>query len=276
MSRTASRRCHGGWAVVVVGLLLAGCAPTVVRPGWDPHTEVAALLAPAADPLAGIDSLLAEARVTVHQGRQRESGIALLRRCGRDLVRLDVRGPLSSQLFSALVEGDSLTLWGPAAGGAWKGSVQGPLLARMTGIDLAGYDPTRALLGTVLPASPERIGPPVPVGGELVEVEVAGPGPARRVWVDRRRGLIRREVVLGPDGRVRLDRRLADYRIVGSLLLPGRVEVRREDGVGLVFEYRRWAIGPVGEPDRLRRDLPRSGVRRVEPLADPAGDPAPD
>lgn len=265
-----------GWAALAAGLLLCGCAPTVVRPGWDERTEVAALFAPAADPLIAVDSLLAEARITVHQGRRRESGTALLRRCGPDLVRLDVRGPLSTHLFSALIEGDSLTLWGPAVDGAWKGSVDGPLLARLTGVDLAGYDPTRALLGVVLPASPERIGPPASARDDLVEVAVAGPGPFRRVWVDRRRGLVRREIVLGLGGQIRLDRRLAEYRTVGSFLLPRRVEVRRSDGVALVLEYRRWVIGPVGEPSRLQRDVPRSGVRRTESIPAPAGDPAPD
>jgi hypothetical protein len=249
----------------VLGLTLIGlaCAPApVTRPGWRPDGGVAPLLSPSSDPRPQLTNLLAECRVTLVQDNQRQFATGVIRLSGPDLARLDVRGPLATHLFSALVERDSLILWGPQAQGAWKGSIDGPLLARLTGVELAGYDPVRALLGLVRPADPAT----VPVVNARrrgrVEVTLAEAGDQRHLWIDLAHGLVCREVVCDVDGGVVLDRRLERYRDVGGALLPARVTLQSPSGARLLLEFRRWVPGGAPDAARLQRDVPRVGLSR--------------
>ena len=257
----------GRWclSVVAAGLIWAACSPPPMRPGWGPQSDPASVLAPAADPLVQVDNLLAEALVTVFQGRGRQSAVAALRWCGPDLARLDVRGPLAAPLLSALVEADSVTIWGPAANGAWRGAARGPLLARLTGVDLAGYDLARALLGVVQPIGPGEVATSASGPDGLTEVTLAGVGPVRRVWVDRRSGLVVRESLTADGSEVLFERRLGQYQAVGALLLPRRVEIRHGPDMRLVVTIRRLLVGSVMDSARLRRDLPVTGVRYLGP-----------
>ncbi len=220
------------------------------------------LLSPSIDPRLQLTNLLAEFRVTLVQDNERQFATGALRLAGPDLARLDVRGPLAAHLFSAVVESDSLTLWGPQAQGAWKGSVDGPLLSRLTGVDLAGYDPASALLGLVRPAGPATVSVVGSPRRNPVKVTIDQAGDRRTLWIDLRHGLVCREVVVGADGAAVLERRLERYREVDGALLPERVTLQSPSGARLVVEFRRWVPGGVPDATRLQRDVPRVGLTR--------------
>lgn len=259
-----------GTAALAIVLLLVGCAPSVIRREWRREEGIEALLRLAAAPLEHLRDLTAEATIAAEREGHREQGLALIQCQGADLLRLEVRGPLYTLLFAALIQGDTLTVWGPGVGGAWKGAVDGPLLAYLTGVELKGGDLKEILLGVVAPASIDSAKRIEYVGAGQAVVPLAGKEVVRRLWVDLDRGLVTREEVSLPEGPVLWERRLRDYRWVGSLLLPRKVELR-QGRMAIVLNYRRYLLDQGVSASRLLQGVPREGVRWFDPREE-AGD----
>jgi len=241
-----------------------GCAPPpVLRQEWRPEQGFASLLRLSTEQLRGLEDLTAEASITVRQAGTRDRGTALIQLKNPDLFRVEVRGPLYSHVFTALLQGDSLMVYGPGAGGSWKGAVRGSLLLRLTGLNLGLYDLKYTLLGVVAPGS---VAP-----GQEVEypradravVPLAGSGVSRRVWVDLYRGFVVREDVELPGDLPPLVRRLEDYRKVGKLYLPGRVEIHQFDTV-VILDYQRYALNQGIPEERFFQDVPLDQMQRIE------------
>jgi len=187
-------RCSGRLAVWL-GCSLAvvtACMPLATRRQWQPAQGYAALLAQARDEADQLTDLVAEIRVTADNGVQRQQASAVLQLKSPGMLRLEVRGPLYSHLLTVVQVDDTLYVEGPAVDGAWHGPVRGPLLARLTGLELGGYDLRDALLGVVQPAPVEAV-EPLPDGDLAVVRLQSGAGGRHRVWIDSGRGLVRRE-----------------------------------------------------------------------------------
>ena len=97
--------------VALCALALACAPPPVVREGWDATQGPAALLAASAS-LAQFADLTAEAAIELRRGEVRDRGTALVQLVNPDLFRVEVRGPFFTHIFTALLEGDSLTVYG--------------------------------------------------------------------------------------------------------------------------------------------------------------------
>ena len=230
-------------------LALACAPPPVVREDWNADQGPAALLA-ASTSLAQFEDLTAEAAIELQRGKVRDRGTALVQLINPDLFRVEVRGPFFTHIFTALLEGDSLTVYGRGMDLPLKGTVRGRLLTTLTGLDFGSCDLRYALLGLVEPGS---IVEPVeyPRAGQAVVALTDG----RRAWLDLRRGLVLRESIPLPEGDVLL-RELGEYRRQDALYLPRRVELRQAD-ISLVLAYKRYAFNSGLTVEDLQQGLPQ-------------------
>jgi hypothetical protein len=249
----------------VLGLILAfvACAPPpVVRHDWKREDGFAALLELSPSQRATLEHLTAEATIELHQGDLRERGTALIQMKGADLFRIDVRGPFYSHIFTAVQEADSLTVYGPAVDGAWKGGAHGPLLMHLTGVDLGLYPLSYALLGLVEPGVlAVDLGVEYPRADRAI-VPFYGAGIVRRLWVDLHRGLVARERLETLAGQILVERRLEKYRRVANILLPQRVEIEQGDVV-IALDYSSFDVDKDIGVDTFSKGIPRQELRRV-------------
>lgn len=247
------------WSRCLVALfaLAHGCAPPpVTREGWQPEAGPAALLAASIAPLSALEDLTAEAAIELRQGSQRERGTALIQLINPDLFRVEVRGPFFTHIFTALLEGDSLTVYGRAVDPPLKGAARGHLLKALIGLDLGQYDLRYALLGLVEPGPFD--GPVEYPRADRVVVGLAG---GRHAWLDMHRGLVMRESIELFGGGT-LTRELKEYRLAQGLYLPRRVEIRQAE-VSLSLDYRSYSLNDGLDPEQLQRGVPQAAVRRV-------------
>ena len=200
--------------------------------------------------LAQFEDLTAEATIELQRGEMRDRGTALVQLINPDLFRVEVRGPFFTHIFTALLEGDSLTVYGRGMDRPVKGTMRGRLLTTLTGLDFGECDLRYALLGLVEPGS---IVEPVeyPGAGQAVVALTGG----RRAWLDLRRGLVLRESIPLPEGDVLL-RELREYRQLDALYLPRRVELRQAD-ISLVLVYKRYAFNSGLTVEGLQQGLPQ-------------------
>ncbi len=229
-------------------LALACAPPLVVREGWDADQGPAALLAASAS-LAQFADLTAEATIELRRGATRDRGTALVQLVNPDLCRVEVRGPFFTHIFTALLDGDSLTVYGRGMGQPLKGPVQGRLLTTLTGLDLASCDLRYALLGLVEPGSIVE-----PVEYPQADHAVVALAGGRQAWLDLRRGLVLRERIPLPGGEV-LVRELKEYRREQALYLPRQVEIRQRD-ILLALSYKNYAFNRGLDAEQLRRNMP--------------------
>ena len=234
--------------VALCALALACAPPPVVREGWDATQGPAALLAASAS-LAQFADLTAEAAIELRRGEVRDRGTALVQLVNPDLFRVEVRGPFFTHIFTALLEGDSLTVYGRGMDQPAKGSVHGRLLTTLTGLDLGSCDLRYALLGFVEPGS--IVEPVEYLPADHALVALAG---GRQAWLDLRRGLVLRESIPLPEGEVLL-RELKEYRREQALYLPRRVEIRQRD-ILLTLSYKNYAFNRGLDAEQLRRGMP--------------------
>ena len=232
-----------------LGVLALACAPPlVVREGWDATQGPAALLAASAS-LAQFADLTAEAAIELRRGEVRDRGTALVQLINPSLFRVEVRGPFFTHIFTALLEGDSLTVYGRGMDQPLKGSVHGRLLTTLTGLDLGSCDLRYALLGFVEPSSIVE-----PVEYPQADHAVVALADGRQAWLDLRRGLVLRESIPLPGGEVLL-RELKEYRREQALYLPRRVEIRQRD-VLLTLSYKNYALNRGLDAEQLRQSMP--------------------
>ena len=258
----------GCWVVAVIAsltLLIFSCAPPPpLRQDWRPEQGTAALLELSIAPLEQVEDLTAEASIAVSYEGGEERATALIQLKNPDLFKFEVRGPFFSHVFTALLRGDSLTVHAPGAGGNWTGAADGPLLAYLTGLDLRGYDLRYALLGAVAPGrvdSSRAI--EFPRADRAIVPLVAENGQKRRIWVDLHRGFVTRERIELGEGGTLLDRRLLDYRQLGELYLPARVEIRQGETT-IVLDYKKHALNRGIPEKRFFQGIPRQQMHRVD------------
>jgi len=244
-------------------IVVVACAPPpAVRREWKLEDGFSRLLNLSHEQLETLGNITAEASIELRQGDVRERGTALIQMKGVDLFRIDVRGPFYSHVFTALQEADSLTVYGPAVDGAWKGSAKGPLLMHLTGVDLGLYTLAYALLGLVEPgALATGIDVEYPRADRAI-IPFYGKGTLRRLWVDLHSGLIARERIETLAGQLLVERRLEKYRRVANLLLPQRVEIKQGEVV-IALDYRSLNIDKVLSVDSFSKGIPRQKLRRV-------------
>jgi len=243
------------WGAALCLLVLACGPPSVSREGWRAVAGPEALLVRSVAPFAGLRDLTAEAAVELRQGDMRERGTALIQLINPDLFRCEVRGPFFTHIFTALLEADSLTVYGRAVDPPLKGAAGGHLLEVLTGLDLGRLDLRYALLGLVEPGAvtgtveyPRADRAVVPLSG------------GRRVWLDMHRGFATRERAFLPGGDA-LQRELRDYgRTMAGLYLPRRVEISQRD-VALELEYKTYKFDSGLDAEQLHRGVPRGVVR---------------
>ena len=246
-----------------LALLLGGCATQrpLQRQDWNHQEGVEALLELAAADLQQLRDLKAEARITYQQAGQKNSGTAVILFKNPDLLKLEVRGPLYSHVFTALLQADSLTIFNGE--GAWKGAAQGSLLWRLTEIDFGSYDLKYVLLGLVEPGRIDSQRPPEYPRADRVIVPLLGGAYLRRLWIDLYRGFISREEITFAAGNLPLFRELKDYRDIAGIYLPRLVKIRQGQ-VNLVLEYQSY-LANGGIPDEhFTRDIPLERLQRVE------------
>ena len=234
-------------------LALACAPPLVVREGWDAAQGPAALLAASAS-LAQFADLTAEAAIELQRGETRNRATAVVQLINPDLFRLEVRGPFFTHIFTALLEGDSLTVYGRGMDLPLKGTVRGRLLTTLTGLDFGAYDLRYALLGLVEPGSIVE-----PIEYPRTDQAVVALTGGRRAWLDLGRGLVLRESIPLPEGDVLL-RELREYRRQDALYLPRRVELRQAD-VSLVLAYKSYAFNTGLDASQLQQGLPAEVMR---------------
>jgi hypothetical protein len=259
------------WRAMVLGgvlgylaLAVSACAPPPVRRDWIRDQGFEQLLNMPLVRLGQLQDLTAEARLTVRSGNQERRATAVVQVLMPDLLKLEVRGPFLLHVLTAVLVGDTLYVHGPAAGGSWQGHADGFLLESLTGVDLGGYDLRYALLGLVERGSVDStLAVSYPRGDRAVVPMQGAGGYTRRIWVDLHRGLVTREEITGPVPGWLLTRQLRDYRRVGTVLLPSRVEIMQ--GVDLVrLDYQRYSVNMGIERSAFRDAVVRDGMRRLD------------
>ena len=230
-------------------LTLACAPPLVVREGWDADRGPAALLA-ASTSLAQFEDLTAEAAIELRRGEMRDRGTALVQLINPDLFRVEVRGPFFTHIFTALLEGDSLTVYGRGMDRPVKGTMRGRLLTTLTGLDFGECDLRYALLGLVEPGCLVE-----PVEYPDASQAIVALADGRRTWLDLHRGLVLRESIPLPEGDILL-RELREYHQMDALYLPRRVELHQAD-ISLVLVYKRYAFNSGLAVEDLQQGLPQ-------------------
>ncbi len=122
-----------GWLAGLVLLAVSCAPPPPMRRDWRPEQGFEALLEVSIAPFERLADLTAEAEIAMRQAGVEERATALVQLKNPDLFRLEVRGPLFSHLFTALLRQDTLMVYGAGVGGNWQGAADGPLLALLTG-----------------------------------------------------------------------------------------------------------------------------------------------
>lgn len=248
--------------LLLLSMHVACAPPPQVRRTWNQTDGLTALWPMLDGELAALHHLTAEADVELLQGDLRERATALVMLRGEDLFRFEVRGPFYSHVFTAVQEGDSLTVYGPAVGGAWKGSARGALLAQLTGIDLGAYSLARALLGLVeTSADPGVAEVEYPRADLAIATFVEGEG-RRRLWLDVHRGLVVRERIEGPSAMPLVERTMAEYARVGEVLLPRRVDIE-QGSAHIALRYKRYDTERVLRAEDVVHGIPDEALRRV-------------
>ena len=248
---------------LALALLVWGCATqrSLQRQNWNHQEGVEALIGLTAADLQWLRDLKAEARITYQQAGQKNSGTAVILFKNPDLLKIEVRGPLYSHVFTALLQADSLTIL--SGEGAWKGAAQGSLLWRLTEIDFGSYDLKYAILGLVEPGRIDSNRAREYPRADRVIVPLWGSAYCRRLWIDLQRGFISREEITFADGNLLLSRELKDYQEVGGIYLPRQVEIHQGE-VDLILEYQNY-LANRGIPDEhFTRDIPQGRLQRVE------------
>lgn len=248
--------------LLLLSVCIACAPPPEARRTWRQADGLPALWRLLDGELGALHNLTVEADVELLQGDLRERATALVMLKGEELFRFEVRGPFYSHVFTAVQEGDSLTVYGPAVGGAWKGPARGTLLAQLTGIDLGAYSPVRALLGLVEPA----------VDSSAVEIEYPRAdraiatfverGVRRRLWLDMHRGLVLRERIERPSGMRLIERTMDEYVRVGEVLLPRRVEIEQGSS-RIALRYKRYDVERGLRAEDVVHGIPDEDLRRV-------------
>ena len=251
------------WLSALVLLVSACASPPSVRRVWDTNDGIAYLLPLLEREWAALENLTAEASVEFEQNGMRERATALIQMRGDDLFRMDVRGPFYSHVFTAVQRGDSLTVWGPAIGGAWKGAASGALLRQLTGVDFGQYPLARALLGWVKPVSTDHT---LQVDYERADRTVGTviEGPVRRrLWLDLYRGLFVREEIRYAADRQPVTRAMSNYARVGPLFFPKRVEIAQGD-VRIKLTYQSYDLKRVLNLAQFESGIPEDQLLRVD------------
>lgn len=248
----------------VLALLLAACAPpNATRRAWDSGRGIESLWPLLEREWSTLENLTAEASVEFEQDGVRERATALIQMKGEDLFKIEVRGPFYSHVFTAVQQGDSLTVMGPAIGGAWKGAVRGSLLRQLTGVDLGKYPLARALLGWV---EPMREGGTLQAEYERADrvITTLTEGDTRRsLWLDMYRGLFLRERAHHRAGMVPIEREMADYTRVGSVFLPRRVQIT-QGSVRITFTYQSYDLKRVLQGAQFELGIPEDQLLRID------------
>ena len=257
-----------GPALIICSLLLSlapiSCTspPPPRRPDWNHQDGIEQLLRLNEADWRALEDLTAKASIALRQSQRRDKATAFIFFKRPDLFRVDVRGPLYTSIFTVILQEDSLAVL-PSDGRGWKGTAQGPLLAQLTGIDLGQYDLIFALLGLVEPGQldvDQAIQFPradraiaVLVGGDL----------RRHIWVDLHRGFITREEVRRSDGTLVWYRLLSDYRRVGRLYLPARVEIHQgENSLSLVYD--KFELDQGLQEKTFTKGIPSADLQRLD------------
>lgn len=224
-----------GSAFLSLQLIALSCAPPPVsRQDWRPDKGIEELINLSRNPLQSLTDLKARGSITIRREEGQVRATMSIVLAHPDLLRMEVRGPLYTHLFTALVQADSLTVL--SREGNWKGSTQG-LFHQLTGMELGPYNLRYLLLGQI---EPGRIDSSRviehPRAGRAV-VPLRGADLARRVWIDLHRGFFIREAVEPSGGHPGWNRLMQDYRKVGPLYLPRTVVIQQNEvEISLVYE----------------------------------------
>ena len=241
-------------------LLLPACAarpsrPPDVGPVQTPE-EILHIVAARAE---GLRDLEASARLTLHiEGvRQRASASCLYRAPGA--FKLDVTGPLGSDILFALARDDSLAVYLPQDNRYIKGPAAA-VLYRITGVNLEYYDARRAILG--LPSLSRLDLPRIArfeAGQGHCFLELHDPLWTRHVWLDRRTLTVQEERIFSPGGGL-LSRRVMDgYRDENGVVLPRLITILQgDDLIRIEITRRRVNIGLSDE--RFRMKIPSDAI----------------
>ena len=250
-----------GFAFLSFLLTALSCAPPPVsRQDWRPDKGIEELISLSRNPLHSLRDLKARGSVTIHRKEGRERAAMSILLAQPDLLRMEVRGPLYTHLFTALVQADSLTVL--SREGNWKGSTQS-LLHQLTGMELGPYNLRYLLLGQIEPGridSSRSI--EHPRAGRAV-VPLRGPDLARRVWIDLYRGFFIREEVEPSRGYPGWNRQMQDYRKVGPLYLPRTVVIRQNE-VAITLEYEDVAVNEGVEEEHFFGGVIPDSIQRIE------------
>lgn len=250
-----------GSAFFSLQLIALSCAPPPVsRQDWRPDKGIEELVNLSRNPLQSLTDLKARGSITIRreEGQVRAAMSILLAQ--PDLLRMEVRGPLYTHLFTALVQADSLTVL--SREGNWKGSTQ-VLFHQLTGMELGPYNLRYLLLGQIEPGridSSRAI--EHPRAGRAV-VPLRGANLARRVWIDLHRGFFIREEVEPSGGHPGWNRLMQDYRRVGPLYLPRTVVIRQNE-VEISLEYEDVAVNEGVKEERFFGGISPDLIQRIE------------
>ena len=251
------------WLSAIVFLVSACAPPSVARRAWDTNDGIASLWPLLEREWAVLENLTAEASVEFEKNGMRERATALIQVRGDDLFRMDVRGPFYSHVFTAVQRRDSLTVWGPAIGGAWKGMARGALLRQLTGVDFGQYPLARALLGWVKPLSTDHtLQVDYKRADRAVGTVIEGPV-RRRLWLDLYRGLFLREEIHYAVDRPPVTRVMSNYAPVGPIFFPRRVEIVQGD-VRIMLTYQSYDLKRVLNLVQFKSGIPEDQLLRVD------------
>ena len=242
-------------------LAALSCAPPpVARQDWRREDGVEELLNPSRNPLQPLQDLRARARITLRLEESQERATMSLLLARPDLLRVEVRGPLYTHLFTALVQADSLTV--VSREGNWKGSTRS-MLQQLTGMELGPYNLRYLLLGLIESGRIDSSRVIEQPRFDRAVVPLRGNGLARRVWVDLHRGFVIREEVEPSSGYPGWSRLLRDYRKVGPLYLPGTVVIQQNE-VEISLEYEDYALNEGIEEGHFFRGIPAHRLQRID------------
>ena len=239
----------------LVIILLCGCAARVPirRLDWHYETGVGTLLTTAATDFDTLQDLRAEARISYEQAGQRDKGTAGLLYRHPGMLRVEVHGgPFSSNIMTALLDGDSLTVI--SGDGYWKEPAGGSALVQLVDIDMGHYPLDYVLFGMVEPMGSDSLATLEYPRADLLIATVEGPGRRRRLWIDRHGGFVTREEIDLP-GKPTLVRELKDYRLVAGVYMPQQIEIRQA-GAALILAYRRYQPNTGLTEGNLTRGIP--------------------
>ncbi len=260
--RSGTRSLRSTPLLYLLLLALPGCAASFSHlPEVEPVSTPADLLRIVTAREDSLKDLEIRAGINMRIDGVKQKGVVVLFYRAPGALKIEMTDALLGLgVLSALARGDSLAVYLPRTNHYLEGPSE-DVLRIVTGVDLAPYGATHAMLGLarMSPLNLPRIGE-FQADRDSLNLEIIEPLWTRRLRFDPRSAILLQERVYSPGGLLLSRRNLSEYQLQNGIPLPRRMEIVHGSDRIRIQVIRRKVNSGVPE-HRFRLKVPRDVTR---------------